>query len=89
MNCKPRELAVVIGVPDSEIPEVRDFFNGYLGRIVRVIEVVRGDAWAIEKPIVRFGPNGETIVAGVIEDQYLQPIRGLRAHDELRHEVAA
>ena len=74
MNCKPGDLAIVVG-GDPLVPPP-------LGAIVRVtvLNYIFSDCWETDPPI--FDPSGRHFI--VIQDAHLRPIRnpGDDAQDE-------
>ncbi|WP_035881626.1 hypothetical protein [Cupriavidus metallidurans] len=87
MNCKPRDLAIIVG---SGLPADPD-----IGKIVTVVEAVPSEGepcWGVEcsVPLLVGLPTGELRYAhdATIADRYLQPIRGRDVlMTETKHEV--
>lgn len=94
MNCKERDLACVVRVPKCHNELAAALYQQLVGRFVRCVAIAPGtaDVWQIEEPIRISVPCGRIMLVvdlmGV-EDELLQPVRGMPVHDKHLDEVTA
>jgi len=87
MNCKPGDLAYIVGGLDNPSPN--------LGRIVEVLRLCGedddGPNWVCKsrEPLALMGPGDSTVYAteGICADAWLRPITGLPITDDIKDEV--
>jgi hypothetical protein len=96
MNCKPGDLACVVRLPECE-PVLRAALQEQvLGRVVRVVALAShapetwtlAEPFTVDLPISWLAKPFKFELAG-LEDNLLQPIRGVPVREEKRDEVLA
>lgn len=96
MNCKPGDLAIVVGAHSGD-DYVGVASRACLGRVVRVAILCDDGVWDFEEAInlgrIHFVHEGMRASANVIvdglHDEHLRPISGIPVNDEIIEEVTA